>query len=41
MAVEVSLSVGTVRNYLSSTMTKLGAGTRVEAFTKAERQGWL
>lgn len=41
IAVEISLSAGTIRNYLSSAMTKLDAGTRTEAYAKAERQGWL
>ncbi len=35
------LSRGTVRNYLSSAMSKLGATTRAEACVKAGRQGWL
>ena len=35
------LSAGTVRNYLSSAMQKLGASTRGEAVRIAEERGWL
>ena len=35
------LSEGTVRNYLSSAMGKVGARNRAEAIKTAERQGWL
>lgn len=35
------LSAGTVRNYLSSAMQKLGAKTRTEAARTAEERGWL
>lgn len=35
------LSAGTVRNYLSSAMTKTGGTTRVEAARVAEERGWL
>jgi two-component system response regulator DesR len=35
------LSEGTVRNYLSVAMQKLGAHNRVEAARAAERNGWL
>jgi two-component system response regulator DesR len=35
------LSPGTVRNYLSSAMQKLGARTRAEAAHLAEAKGWL
>jgi two-component system response regulator DesR len=35
------LSEGTVRNYLSVAMQKLGAHNRVEAARVAERKGWL
>jgi two-component system, NarL family, response regulator DesR len=35
------LSEGTVRNYLSSAMSKTGARTRVEAARVAEEKGWL
>lgn len=35
------LSEGTVRNYLSTAIKKLGAKNRVEAARLAERKGWL
>jgi two-component system, NarL family, response regulator DesR len=35
------LSEGTVRNYLSTAIKKLGARNRVEAARRAERKGWL
>ena len=35
------LSEGTVRNYLSSVIQKLGARNRAEAITMAEQKGWL
>jgi two-component system response regulator DesR len=35
------LSEGTVRNYLSSAIGKVGARNRAEAILTAERQGWL
>jgi two-component system, NarL family, response regulator DesR len=35
------LSEGTVRNYLSSAIRKLGARNRVEALRRAEEKGWL
>jgi two-component system response regulator DesR len=35
------LSEGTVRNYLSEAIQKLGARTRVEAARLAEERGWL
>jgi two-component system response regulator DesR len=38
---QVSLSPGTVRNYLSSAMTKLGATTRHEAVRIARSRGWI
>jgi two-component system response regulator DesR len=37
----LGLSEGTVRNYLSEAMTKLGAATRVEASRIARARGWL
>jgi two-component system, NarL family, response regulator DesR len=37
----VFLSTGTVRNYLSSAMQKLGARTRADAVRIAEEKGWL
>lgn len=41
IAREVHLSPGTVRNYLSSAMQKLGAKTRAEAARSAKEHGWL
>ncbi|MER8002655.1 MULTISPECIES: response regulator transcription factor [unclassified Streptomyces] len=37
----VSLSTGTVRNYLSSCVTKLGARSRLDAVRLAREAGWL
>ena len=41
MAGALHLSEGTVRNYLSSAIKKLGTRNRVEAARLAERKGWL
>jgi two-component system, NarL family, response regulator DesR len=41
IARRVHLSPGTVRNYLSAAMQKLGAGTRLEAVQIAQDHGWL
>ena len=41
IAARLSLSAGTVRNYLSNAMAKLDAATRVEALNAARRRGWL
>ncbi len=41
IAAAVYLSPGTVRNYLSSAMQKLGSRTRLEAATQAREHGWL
>jgi two-component system, NarL family, response regulator DesR len=41
VAAALHLSAGTVRNYLSSAMQKLGARSRGEAIQAAEDQGWL
>lgn len=41
IAEELGLSEGTVRNYLSEAMSKLGAGNRVEAARIARTKGWL
>jgi two-component system response regulator DesR len=41
IAARVHLSPGTVRNYLSSAMQKLGAGSRTEAVQHARDHGWL
>jgi len=37
----VHLSAGTVRNYLSSAMCKLGVNTRQDALEMARDHGWL
>jgi len=41
IATELSLSEGTVRNYLSATMSKTGARTHADAVRIAENNGWL
>lgn len=41
IAERLRLSGGTVRNYLSSAIGKLGAGNRVEAARLAREKGWL
>ncbi|MEV5570440.1 response regulator transcription factor [Spirillospora sp. NPDC052269] len=41
IAVRLSLSEGTVRNYLSSAINKVGARNRIEAVHTARAQGWL
>jgi two-component system, NarL family, response regulator DesR len=41
IAAAVVLSPGTVRNYLSSAIGKIGATTRVEAARVAQERGWL
>jgi two-component system response regulator DesR len=41
IAARLSLSEGTVRNYLSSAIQKLGARNRLEALRIAEQKGWL
>lgn len=41
IAEALGLSVGTVRNYLSEAIGKLGAGNRVEAARLARDKGWL
>jgi two-component system, NarL family, response regulator DesR len=41
IAARLYLSEGTVRNYLSTAIKKLGARNRVEAAHLAERKGWL
>ena len=41
IASALNLSDGTVRNYLSEAMSKLGASTRVEAARIAREKGWL
>lgn len=41
IAIELHLSEGTVRNYLSEAIGKLGAENRVEAARIAREKGWL
>jgi two-component system response regulator DesR len=41
IASDLSLSEGTVRNYLSEAISKLGAANRVEAARIARTKGWL
>ncbi len=41
IATKLSLSEGTVRNYLSEAMSKLGAANRTEAARIARTKGWL
>ena len=41
IADELHLSEGTVRNYLSEAISKLGASNRVEAARLARAKGWL
>ncbi len=41
IAKRLHLSEGTVRNYLSASIGKVGARNRAEALTIAQRQGWL
>ena len=41
IAETLGLSVGTVRNYLSEAIGKLGAGNRIEAARLAREKGWL
>lgn len=41
IAGELGLSEGTVRNYLSEAINKLGAGNRIEAARIARTKGWL
>jgi two-component system response regulator DesR len=41
IAADLHLSYGTVRNYLASAVTKLGARNRVDAMRIADRSGWF
>ncbi len=41
IAERLHLSHGTVRNYLSEAIGKLGAGNRIEAYRVARAKGWL
>lgn len=41
IAEKLNLSEGTVRNYLSEAISKMGASTRMEAARMAREKGWL
>ncbi|KAF1686726.1 DNA-binding response regulator [Pseudoxanthomonas broegbernensis] len=41
IAAHLGLSQGTVRNYLSEAIGKLGVGNRIEAYRLARQKGWL
>jgi two-component system response regulator DesR len=41
IAAELGLSEGTVRNYLSEAISKMGASNRIEASRIARTKGWL
>ena len=41
IATQLHLSHGTVRNYLSEAIGKLGVGNRIEAYRLARQKGWL
>lgn len=41
IAAQLGLSQGTVRNYLSECISKLGVANRVEAWRLAHQRGWL
>ena len=41
IARQLHLSQGTVRNYLSEAIGKLGVGNRIEAYRLARQKGWL
>lgn len=41
IAIRLQLSPGTVRNYLSEAIGKLGVGNRIEAYRLARQRGWL
>jgi two-component system response regulator DesR len=41
IAERLSLTHGTVRNYLSEAISKLGVGNRIEAYRLAHQKGWL
>ena len=41
IASQLSLTVGTVRNYLSRSIAKTGARTRIEAIRIAQDSGWI
>ena len=41
IAAQLNLSGGTVRNYLSEAIGKIGVGNRIEAYRLARQKGWL
>lgn len=41
IAAQLGLSQGTVRNYLSEAISKLGVANRIEAYRLAQQKGWL
>jgi two-component system response regulator DesR len=41
IARQLNLSHGTIRNYLSEAIGKLGVGNRIEAYRLARQKGWL
>lgn len=41
IAGKLNLSHGTIRNYLSEAIGKLGVGNRIEAYRLARQKGWL
>jgi two-component system response regulator DesR len=41
IASQLNLSHGTIRNYLSEAIGKLGVGNRIEAYRLARQKGWL
>lgn len=41
LAAMLYLSSGTIRNYISEAISKLGAKNRMEAIAEAKRNGWL
>jgi two-component system response regulator DesR len=41
IATQLNLSHGTVRNYLSEAIGKLGVANRIEAYRLARQKGWL
>ena len=41
IATRLNLSSGTVRNYLSEAIGKMGVGNRIEAYRLARQKGWL
>lgn len=40
IAAELFLSAGTVRNYISTILDKLGVGNRIEAISRFKEKGW-